>query len=153
MIKSTRWRPDVCACVLQYVIDNELPDGNQIVEVISETKCARHALVADGIEHFRMVNLDSIVKGLVILNILENYPEDKKRLVDDQYDFKNRPIWSFVEGVLNVNLTDADEDLKSSLRTALSALASDAEFELSHEMQGPEIQAAISLGISQAILI
>lgn len=151
MIKQTRWRPDVCSCVLLYDYDTE--NNNQIVNHITESLCERHARVREPREHFQMVKVDNLVKNFSLNCILENYPENRQVSRDGNLSFVTKPTWNFDEsGIMNVTLADIDTNTKGLVKTALTDLATQRQFVVTTDLHPDDHKDMIADGIANVVL-
>lgn len=74
-IKTTRWSPDTCNCILEYTWDDSLPN-DQITVTPSNIvgKCPAHTSFETTQEVFNVVNEENPRKNKAIQIILDNGP-------------------------------------------------------------------------------
>lgn len=76
MLKTTRWSPDTCQCVLEYSWDSSLP-SDQIVHTVTNVvkACSFHENENNLITHFSKVSEENIRKNKIVEEIIKSLPE------------------------------------------------------------------------------
>lgn len=75
MIKTTRWRPDTCDCILEYTWDDTLtPD--QITHTLDKIvrRCSAHETLVDDTTVYNTVKEENPRKNITVQLLLDNAP-------------------------------------------------------------------------------
>jgi hypothetical protein len=74
-IKTTRWSPDTCGCVIEYTWDDSLPN-DQISTTPSNviTRCSAHTTLANNTAVFNTLFEENPRKNISFQHILDNAP-------------------------------------------------------------------------------
>ena len=74
MIKTTRWKPDTCGCVIEYEWDTEVPQDSRVHTPVLVEPCSQHAGISTTESRFSAVVGDNGLKNEIYNMILENIP-------------------------------------------------------------------------------
>lgn len=104
-MKVTRWQPDTCECVLEYVWDETIPEDERVLNPVEPVQtCAFHAADYSGEmpheNHYVKVRDENVNKNKVLSSLLKSLPKAQKKEIIDQNgnlneDFLVQPQWSF----------------------------------------------------------
>ena len=83
-IKTTRWSPDTCSCVLEYTWDDTVPQSSRIHSIDNYiTKCAAHAAQATDTDRWNTILEENPRKNVANQLVIDNGPSS---LYDVQQD-------------------------------------------------------------------
>ncbi len=107
-IKTTRWSPDTCECILEYTWDNSVPQDQITIQPANIiVKCSAHNTIQQSTTVFNTVKEENGRKNISHSVILDNSPSTAYDIVDGNRQFKNGIIvsWSWSGTVPNRILT------------------------------------------------
>lgn len=112
-IKTTRWQPDTCECIIEYQWDTEDKGGNNRVFTGSNIvhACERHNAPNPN-AHFAQVQADNRLKNNAQKVLKDNYPELTTLNEEGESEF-NHSVCSFflnLNRVLEVTITEPSFD-------------------------------------------
>jgi len=107
MIKTTRWSPDTCKCVMEYEWDDTVAEDQRqhaFTRVVS--KCDYHSGMGEDQEHYDHVVHENNAKNRVHAEILKN-----QRLTRVRKNERNEDVTELAEGVeFQWHFTGKDRD-------------------------------------------
>lgn len=74
-LKTTRWTPDTCGCVLEFNWDDAIPEALRIHTFARSLRvCAAHEAVRDRDTHFAAISAENRTKNAAINTLASNHP-------------------------------------------------------------------------------
>jgi light-regulated signal transduction histidine kinase (bacteriophytochrome) len=126
MIKTTRWSPDTCGCVIEYQWNTEDAPQARTHSIKNIVKaCPAHANLADKADHFEKVKEENRRKNKVLNEaVLKHIPRATKKVIGEDgveqtvldlskvnFEFdENRVLKVFVEGLQVAEKTAAQAE-------------------------------------------
>lgn len=130
MIRTTRWSPDTCGCVIEYEWDDTLPQEarkHDFKNVI--TRCSEHSGLGKDKAHFDHVLSENQAKNRVFAEALKNPKLGKIQKNDNNEDFTVladgvKFEWSFVgkDGDRKLSVAFPGSSLTAAEKSALTAI-------------------------------
>ena len=127
-IKTTRWSPDTCGCVLEYTWDDTQPESTRIHNFSrAVNKCPAHSSQTD-IDCYSIVMDENPRKNIALQVALDNGPSTLYDMVDGQRQPKPTITYNYswsgtppnrvlTISFTGISLTNAQ---KTTIRTALN---------------------------------
>lgn len=69
MVKTTKWRPDTCSCVITYDWDDTLPEDERVHTLNTIQKCKHHDSLDDASAYDQVLNGENRLKNYVLSDI------------------------------------------------------------------------------------
>ena len=112
MIKTTRWHPDTCDCIIEYDWDTDQPEDSRTHTVKRVVRaCAAHQAHPNKETHHATVLDENVRKNKVHGILLQQFPELEGRKDDIKFSFdQSRKLKVEVKG-----MKKADKDLVKAL--------------------------------------
>ena len=83
-IKTTRWSPDTCSCVIEYTWDDAVPQASRVHSLDSYiTKCVAHASLSTDTDRWNCVLEENPRKNFANQTVLDNGPSSLYDLQQD----------------------------------------------------------------------
>ena len=124
MIKTTRWKPDTCDCVIEYEWDTEVAQEQRVHTLKTIKSCQPHYHLPSD-QAYQQVIKENQLKNKIHSTILHNMPE----VVDTQTDSQGNALLKLKAGIEYQWSFDANRNIQVSLKggtasqkSALSAL-------------------------------
>jgi hypothetical protein len=74
-IRTTRYSPDTCDCIIEYTWDDTIPEDSIVLTLDQvKTRCAAHAGMANNTDVYTTVTEENSRKNLAHRNLLDNGP-------------------------------------------------------------------------------
>lgn len=133
-LKTTRWKPDTCGCVIEYEWDSESPESVRVHSVSSvKNKCKWHLNDTNDIACYEKVLNENKTKNELLMIILDKFPGIVDETIDSDTGELKKVLksgleyyWNFDEQrKLHVEIkpkhTEAGKLLKNYSKTALKS--------------------------------
>ena len=126
-IKTTRWKPDTCACVIDYEWDTTLSEADRVHTAVNVIPCQVHAGLATPQQRYDTALLHCRRKNRLREAIMENISGVRDTLTDQEgntyYEFKPGKSVSWllrVDGVYEITAVGFTDAQKTAARTWIS---------------------------------
>lgn len=124
MIKTTRWKPDTCGCVIHYQWDSEATPETRTFSVVEQIPCPAHAGLPDMQAQYDAVCGENGRKNQFLAGALEGISQLRETTADGAVVLKNGVSfnWSWDQSrVLHVSFSGIS--LSAQQRNTLQTIA------------------------------
>lgn len=95
-IRTTRWSPDTCSCVIEYTWDDTQPEQTRTHNLDNYiTRCPAHSALANDTERWNTILEENPRKNIALQASLDNGPTTLYDLIDGQRQLKQNITYSF----------------------------------------------------------
>ncbi len=129
VLKTTRWSPDTCDCVIEYTWDNTVPQDQRVHTVSNVVRtCSAHSVLSTKEQKWNSLLDEKPRKNVVLQDLLDNGPTGLSDLVNGNRQLKSNIKFNFSDSgeapnrVLTVSFTGLTltTQQKSSLQTLIN---------------------------------
>lgn len=128
-IRTTRWSPDTCSCVIEYTWDDTQPEATRTHTLDNYVnRCAAHSLLASDTDRWNAVFDENPRKNNALQTSLDNGPTALYDTVDNSRQLKSTITYNFSwtgvapNRVLTISFTGVNltNQQKNTITTALN---------------------------------